>query len=184
MDEPIPFLKIQAATRIHRREHGCGAYTFEDGPGLIKLAQSYQPSRILELGTALGYTACCLAFGHVNAAVDTVEGDALHVELAQQNFVKEGLSSRIQIHHGNFRDVLPTLTTGYDMVFFDGFAPPLDVLVSLKALLIAGGVLICSNLELIGGLDVAQLEAEFSNTAVWNRQESIEFGKTAVLIKK
>ena len=103
----FPLFEIQAATRIHRREHGCGAYTFEDGPGLIKLAQKYEPSRIVELGTALGFTACCLAFGSPSATIDTVEGDSLHVELAQQNFKNEQFDKRITVHHGHFRKFYP-----------------------------------------------------------------------------
>ncbi len=183
MTEMTPFIKIQAATRIHRREHGCGAYTFEDGLGLIEIAETYQPKRILELGTALGYTACCLAHGSPTSMVDTVEGDAHHVELAQRNFEHEGLNGRIRVHHGNFRDILPKLEPGYDLAFFDGFAPPIDVLIMLRELLSSGGVLVCSNLELIGGRDAELFDREFNNTAVWTRQESIEFGKTAVLVK-
>jgi hypothetical protein len=37
---PSPFDFIQEATREHRRRHGCSAYTFEDGAGLIALAQA------------------------------------------------------------------------------------------------------------------------------------------------
>jgi aryl-alcohol dehydrogenase-like predicted oxidoreductase len=41
-------------TRRHRADHGCGAYTFEDGPGLIALAATHRATRVLELGAALG----------------------------------------------------------------------------------------------------------------------------------
>ena len=66
-----PFQSLQDVTRIHRSEHGCGAYTFEDGTGLIDLSARIKPKRILELGTALGYTACCLASGSPEAHVDS-----------------------------------------------------------------------------------------------------------------
>ena len=64
-----PLRHIQNATRVHQREHGCGACTFEDGPALTALSMSLQPRRVLELGTALGYTACCLAQGCETAYV-------------------------------------------------------------------------------------------------------------------
>ena len=97
-----PFRPIQDATRVHRREHGCGAYTFEDGAGLIDLSARFKPARILELGAALGYTACCLASGSPEARVDTIERDPIHVELARRNIEEANLSSRITVLAGNF----------------------------------------------------------------------------------
>ena len=53
------FDDLQAETRVHRRNHGCDAYTFEDGAGLLALARREGAAHILELGTAIGYTAQC-----------------------------------------------------------------------------------------------------------------------------
>jgi predicted O-methyltransferase YrrM len=77
-----PFELIQSMTRQHRADHGCGAYTFEDGPGLTTLAATHHAGRVLELGTALGYTACCFAAATPNTHVDTIERDSEHVRLA------------------------------------------------------------------------------------------------------
>jgi len=101
-----PFSAIQSATRTHRRSHGCGAYTFEDGPALTSMAAASGARRILELGTALGYTACCLAAGHPEARVDTIEGDPDHARLALEQIGSVGLSDRITVHHGACRDLI------------------------------------------------------------------------------
>jgi len=113
-----PFQSLQDATRIHRSEHGCGAYTFGDGTGLIDLSTRFQPKRILELGTALGYTACCLASGSPEAHVDTIERDALHVELARRNIVAANLSSRISVREGDFSEC----PSSDDLRLFSGVA--------------------------------------------------------------
>ena len=41
-----PFADIQATTRRHLAQHGCGAYPFEDGPALISLANEHRPKRV------------------------------------------------------------------------------------------------------------------------------------------
>lgn len=148
-----PYADIQAATRRHRAQHGCEAYTFEDGRALLALAKMHKPARILELGTALGYTACCLAHGSADAQVDSLEGDMEHVSLARLHIEDHGLTSRITVHHGQFDDTLGRLAGGYEMAFFDGFAPPPNTIQRLGRLLVEGGVLVCSNLQLARAKD-------------------------------
>ena len=69
----------------HRAKHGCGAYPYDNGPLLSTLAAAANARRILELGTALGYTALSFAYGAPDATVDTIERDPEHVQLAREN---------------------------------------------------------------------------------------------------
>jgi predicted O-methyltransferase YrrM len=87
-DKPFEF--IQSMTRQHRADHGCGAYTFEDGPGLTALAATHRASRVLELGTALGYTGCCLAAAASNTHVDSIEMDTEHVPWRAKTSLERG----------------------------------------------------------------------------------------------
>jgi predicted O-methyltransferase YrrM len=80
------FRFIQDMTREHRLKHKCNAFTYSDGQGLIDLAKAYKPERILELGTALGYSACCLAASGDNCRVDTIEADLEHVKIAKKKY--------------------------------------------------------------------------------------------------
>ena len=178
-----PYASIQAATRAHRAKHGCGAYTFEDGPALRLLAAQRQPRRILEMGTALGYTACCLAGGSMSAQVDTIEADAEHVVLAREQIERVGLSERVTVHHGRFEDILPTLEPGYGLAFFDGFAPDLTVLRLVRQLLVDGAALVCANLQLASAKVVRDLSRNLDDPELWQRQPSIEGGATHVLVK-
>ena len=178
-----PFADVQQATRQHRRQHGCGAYTFEDGPALTALSGWKQPQRVLELGTALGYTACCLAQGCALARVDTIEGDAAHVALAREQIARHALAHRITVHQGQFDEVLGQLEAGYDLAFFDGFEPPPATIAQVRDLLGPGGMLVCSNLQLGRGAAARQLAHDLDDASRWQTMASIEGGRTAVRIK-
>ncbi len=175
-----PYAALQAKTREHRRAHGCEAYTFEDGEGLVALSAKLRPARVIELGTALGYTACCLASGSPNTQVDTIECDPIHVELARQNIAEVGLSSRVTVHFGKFETVLRTLVSGYDLAFFDGFAPSLKVLQCLLYLLRPEGVLVCANIGLAAPTETQMLRSMLNDPSVWQLLPSIEGGDSIV----
>ena len=139
--------------------------------------------RVLELGCALGYTACCLATGSPHAHVDTIEGDPVHVELARAKIAEAGLSDRIAVHAGEFARVLADLTPGYDLVFFDGYAPDIAIMRSLATLLAPQGVLVCANLGLMTRGQASRMLASLAESGAWSPLPSIEGGATAVWIR-
>jgi predicted O-methyltransferase YrrM len=173
-----PFEFIQSMTRQHRADHGCGAYTFEDGPGLTALAATHRASRVLELGTALGYTGCCLAVATPNTHVDSIEGDTEHVRLARENIAKAKLSDRVRVHQGDFMAVMDQLLGNYDLIFFDGFSPELRILRRLRKKLRDGGLFICANLSFAD----EDSEAELNDVAKWRAAGSIEGGGTRAFV--
>src|SRR5262245_50153357 len=144
---PDPFGEVRAQTLRHRAQHGCGAYPFADGSILGVIAAAVAAKRVLELGCALGYTALWFAHGAKGASIDTIEFDPAHVRLARENFAAFGVANRINVHQGDFTAVLPRLAPGYDLVFFDGFAPTPDYLRTFQKLVRPRGVLISSNLH-------------------------------------
>ena len=176
-----PFVAILAQTEAHRRVHGCWAFPFGDGPALGVLAAAVAAKRILELGTALGYTACWFAHGSAQAHVDTIERDAEHVRLARANIADAGHSDRIQVHHGDFDAVLPTLKPEYDVAFFDGYSPTLSDLARLRCLLRSGGLLISANLDLGGDGDAVR--ESLNGSSRWMTSFVAEAGRTAVSVK-
>lgn len=182
--QPTPFDFIQQATRKHRWRHWCSAYAFKDGAGLIEIASRYSPARVIELGTALGFTACCLASSGKAARVDTIEGDSQHVALAQTNIEAAGLAERITVHLGRFEEVLRTLLGRYDMAFFDGGSPSVPIIEQLHALLDDDGVLICANLSRASAGQARQLKREFDNADRWLHIGAIENASTRVFRKQ
>ena len=160
---PDPFAKIRNATNAHRAQHGCSAFPYSNGPLLAALAGAANARRILELGTALGYTALSFASGAADATVDTIELDPDHVALARENIAAAGLDHRITVHEGDFSSVLPTLDPGYDVAFFDG------------------GTLITANLSHGGTADVVR-KALFEGK-LWRSALVDEKGETAISVK-
>jgi predicted O-methyltransferase YrrM len=176
-----PFAKVKAATDAHRARHGCGAYPYDNGPLLAALAAAANARRILELGTALGYTALSFASGAPDATVDTVERDPDHVRLARENIAAAAMDHRITVHEGDFASVLPTLDPGYDVAFFDGNTPSPALHKSLRGLLRTGGTLITANLNHGGSAETVR-KALFDGKS-WRSALVDAQGETAISVK-
>jgi predicted O-methyltransferase YrrM len=176
-----PFAKIRTATNTHRGRHGCGAYPHDNGPLLAALAAAANARRILELGTALGYTALSFASGAADATVDTIERDPDHVRLARENIAAAGMDHRITVHEGDFATILPTLDPGYDVAFFDGGTPAPGLHKTLRGLLRTGGTLITANLNHGGSADAVR-KALFDGKT-WRSALVDEDGETAISVK-
>lgn len=73
---------------------------------------------VLEIGCAIGYSAIGMAMAGAKE-ITTVEISDDAARVAQENFQKAGLSDKITLHHGDAKEVLPTLNGQYDMVFLD-----------------------------------------------------------------
>lgn len=177
-----PFAKIRIATNAHRAQHGCGAHPYDNGPLLAALAAAANARRILELGTALGYTAISFASGAPDATVDTIERDPEHVRLARENIAGASLDHRITVLEGDFAAILPTLDPGYDVAFFDGHTPSPTLHKALRGLLRTGGTLITANLN-HGGTADAVRKALFDGKS-WRSALVDEDGETAISVKR
>jgi predicted O-methyltransferase YrrM len=176
-----PFAHVRKATLAHRTTHGCGTHPYGNGPLLGVIAGAANAKRILECGTALGYTALSFAHGAPEATVDTIERDLEHVQLARDNIAAAGLEQHVTVHEGDFAAVLPTLDPGYDVAFFDGSTPSTQLLTALRKLLRTGGTLITANLSHGGTADAAR-EALFTGKR-WRSAFINEERETAVSIK-
>ena len=175
-----PFEGIQAGTDSHRADHGCWAYPYADGSRLATVVAAVGARRIVELGTALGYTALWLAHGSAEAHVDTIDRDPDHVRLARENIAGAGLSERITVHQGDFEAVLATFDPGYDIAFFDGYAPSLEHLQEFSRLLQPEGVLISANLSMG---EAAAYRAALAKREAWQTAFLSESRDTAISMR-
>ena len=172
-----PFAAILSTTSAHRAQHGCGAYPYDKGTLLGVLAAAVNAQRIVEVGTALGYSAIWLAHGAPQAQVDTIESDTEHVSIARQHCRDYGMSERVHVHQGDAIAVLGSLdTSAYDLAFFDGFAPTPELINGLRERLRVGGTLVCANLTL-GGPEASR---PLFDAEVWLTHS---FGETAIAVK-
>ena len=87
----------------------------------LKLLLAMQkPMRILEVGTAVGFSAILMAtFGPKNCHVTTIENYEKRIPIARDNFRRAGLEERITLLEGDAQEILPTLEGPYDLIFMD-----------------------------------------------------------------
>lgn len=77
-------------------------------------------TKILEIGTAVGYSALCFAeFLAEGGVIDTIERDEERVKEAKENIKILDANKKINIFEGDAVEILPTLNEKYDMVFID-----------------------------------------------------------------
>ncbi len=84
------------------------------------LLKSQNPMNILEVGTAIGYSALIMAeVTNEKCKITTIERRADMVELALENIKETAYSNRIKILEGDAIEILPNLEEKYDFIFLD-----------------------------------------------------------------
>ena len=87
---------------------------------ISKRLKELRPKRILEIGTAVGYSAICFSeFLSEDGVIDTIERDDERIKEAKENIKKAEVSDKINIYEGDAVEILPTLNKKYDVVFID-----------------------------------------------------------------
>jgi predicted O-methyltransferase YrrM len=119
----------------------------EVGALLRVLATSIRASRMLEIGTAIGYSSIWLGGAlPPDGMLLTMEMDEERAREARENFARAGLAGRITVIVGDAGLKIAKVSGPFDLIFQDGdkklYAPLLDRLV---ALLRPGGLLVTDN---------------------------------------
>lgn len=76
---------------------------------MVNLLRLKNPARILEIGTAVGYSSLFFAALLPECTITTLELSQRSCEIARENFQKAGCSHRIQVICGDARETLPAL---------------------------------------------------------------------------
>ena len=113
---------------------------------LYQTVKARQPHRILEIGTAIGYSGIVMLSASNEATLNTIEFNETTAEMAKRNFAEFGLSNRVNIFVGDAREIVPILTGSYDFIFLDGPKGQYETFFPyLTDLLEVGGTLVCDN---------------------------------------
>lgn len=116
---------------------------------IIKLAK---PKKILEIGTAIGYSAQIM-LRNSEAQLYTVEVEEKRIEIAKKFFEKSGVLDRVTVFCGDAGEIVPMLTGEYDFIFMDGPKTRyIEYLPYLDRLLKKDGILLCDNVLFNGML--------------------------------
>lgn len=90
------------------------------GRVLSMLSKIIHPKNILEIGTYTGYSALCLAEGlQKDGQLHTIEANEELHDMQRRYFTKSGYGSQIIQHTGNAKDIIPTMSGTFDLIFID-----------------------------------------------------------------
>nr|WP_288625469.1 O-methyltransferase [uncultured Roseburia sp.] len=106
-----------------------------------------KPARILEVGTAVGFSAILMAeYDPVPCQITTIENYEKRIPIARENFKRAGKEAQIALLEGDAAEMLKTLEGPYDFIFMDAAKGQyIHFLPEILRLLARDGVLVSDN---------------------------------------
>ena len=135
------------------------------------LLEMQHPTHILELGTAIGYSAILMG-GCIdeNSRITTIENYEKRIPKARENFRRAGRESQITFLEGEAGQILKELSGSYDLIFMDAAKGQyIHWLPDVVRLLAPGGVLMSDNVLQEGELIESHYLVERRNRTIYKR---------------
>ena len=106
------------------------------------------PKRVLELGTAIGYSSIRIARNlKGKSVIHTIEKSTDNIVIAKEYISKSGVASKIKLLEGDALNIMPQLKKKYDLIFLDADKEDYKRLFDYSLVLLRrGGLLIVDNL--------------------------------------
>ena len=140
-----------------------------------KYLTQIKPEKILEIGTAVGYSAMCFTkFLSENGRIDTIERDGERIQEAKENIKKVGLEDKICIYEGDAVEILPSLNEKYDAVFIDAAKGKYPFFLKQALRMIKSHGIIFADNILYKGYVLSDYNKHKQRTAVRNLREYIK----------
>ena len=140
-----------------------------------KYLSKIKPEKILEIGTAVGFSAMCFTeFLAKNGSIDTIEREANRVQEAKENIKKVGVEDKIKIYEGDAVEILPTLNEKYDAVFIDAAKGKYPFFLKEALRMIKPNGIIFADNILYKGYVLSDYNKHKQRTAVRNLREYIK----------
>ncbi len=121
-----------------------------------------RPQRILEVGTAVGFSALLMEyFNPKECTITTIENYEKRIPIARENFLRAGKQNVIELLEGDAAEVMKTLKEPYDFIFMDAAKGQyIHFLPEVMRLLKTGGILVSDNVLQDGDI----IESRFAVT--------------------
>ncbi len=108
-----------------------------------------KPARILEVGTAIGFSAILMAeYNPVKCEIVTIENYEKRIPIARENFKRTGKEEQITLLEGDAAEVLKEIQEPFDFIFMDAakgqyihFMPEVLRLLKKDGILVSDNVL-------------------------------------------
>ena len=128
-------------------------------------------SRILEVGTAVGFSALLMStYAPENCRITTIENYDKRIPIARENFKKAGKEEQITLLEGDAREILKTLEGPFDFIFMDAAKGQyIHFLPDVLRLLSRSGILISDNVLQDGDIIESHFAVERRNRTIYKR---------------
>ena len=138
---------------------------------LKTLLAAKQPRAILEVGTAVGFSALLLCeYGHPKAHITTIEKYEKRIPAAKENFKRAGREKQITLLEGDAAEYLQKMTGTFDFIFMDAAKGQyIHFLPDVLRLLAPGGLLVSDNVLQDGELIESRFAVERRNRTIHSR---------------
>lgn len=144
----------------------------KDMQSFLKLLLTVKkPMRILEVGTAVGFSAILMAeYAPEGCKIVTIENYEKRIPIAKQNFERAGKSDQITLLEGDATEVLKTLEEPFDMIFMDAAKGQyINFMSDVLRLLKKDGVLVSDNVLQDGDIIESHFIVERRNRTIYKR---------------
>lgn len=130
-----------------------------------------KPENVLEVGTAVGFSALLMSeYIPAGGRITTIENYEKRIPKARENFRRAGREERITLIEGDAADVLKTLTGSYDFIFMDAAKGQyIHFLPEILRLLPPGGCLVSDNVLQDGDVIESRFAVERRNRTIHAR---------------
>ena len=130
-----------------------------------------RPRKILEVGTAIGFSAVFMAeYGPEDSRITTIENYEKRIPIARENIKRSGYGQRITLIPGDAAEVLKTLEGSYDLIFMDAAKGQyIRFLPEVLRLMGQGSVLISDNVLQEGDLIESHYLVERRDRTIYKR---------------
>ena len=147
---------------------------------LQTLIKMNSPERILEVGAAVGFSACLMAeMSNADTTITTIENYEPRIPIARANFKRAGYDSRITLLEGDATDILPTLQGQYDFIFMDAAKGQyINFWPEIKRLIKAGGIVVTDNVLQDGDIIESRFAITRRNRTIHKRMRDYLFELT------
>lgn len=135
------------------------------------LLQMKRPLKILEVGTAVGFSAILMSeYAPDGAEITTIENYEKRIPIARENFKRAGKEAKITLLEGDAMDILKTLEGPYDFIFMDAAKGQyIAYLPEVLRILQAGGVLVSDNVLQDGDIIESRFAVERRDRTIHSR---------------
>ena len=147
---------------------------------LQTMIAALRPMRILEVGTAVGYSALLMAqVMPEGARITTIEKYKPRADEAREHFETAGLAGRITLIEGDAGEVLKTISETFDLIFMDAAKGQyIQWLPRILRVLAPGGMLFSDNVLQDGDIIESRFAVERRNRTIHARMREYLFALT------